>query len=515
MSFTKTQNKFSKGIDDKADSTAVTIDETGAVGVGASKPADIGGGADLAVLKPGGARFVMNGKNRNWFIRGDSGVDDLRIGLRGNADTTDGDRVVIGTTGVGIGTDDPLNLLHLTAEGAIYSTVRLDASANTTPANYGLRAHDGVFDIRNFIDNTTPFTIAGDGNVGINTTIMQSKLHIDDPTVTSNTDAPMISFSSGRASNRYSAIGQVRGSSSNQVGLSFYTTNNQDTPTEKMRITSSGNVGIGTSDAGDAGLVIDKKGGGGTNANIAFKSNVDTYLRIGRFGTGVDSGMAIGNNYSRPSGFLADDPAYPVHQIAFNTDGSLGFGTGPAGLDYPTERMRITSTGNLLVGTTSPMVTDARIATTNSASHALYVEIVTDAGNDSGIMLNCETSRGGGTGTPFIEFRHNITKVGSISNRATSVSYNTTSDERLKENIVDAPAGNIDAIRVRSYDWKSDGSHQTYGMIAQELVDVAPEAVTQGKTEDDMWAVDYSKLVPMLVKEIQELKAKVAELESR
>jgi hypothetical protein len=87
------------------------------------------------------------------------------------------------------------------------------------------------------------------------------------------------------------------------------------------------------------------------------------------------------------------------------------------------------------------------------------------------------------------------------------------SDVRLKENIVDAPAGNIDAIRVRSFDWKADGLHQTYGMVAQELVDVAPEAVSQGETEDDTWGVDYSKLVPMLVKEIQDLRKRVADLE--
>ena len=82
----------------------------------------------------------------------------------------------------------------------------------------------------------------------------------------------------------------------------------------------------------------------------------------------------------------------------------------------------------------------------------------------------------------------------------------------MKENVRDASAGNIDAIRVRSFDWKVDGSHQPYGMVAQELVDVAPEAVTQGKNEDDMWQIDYSKLVPMMIKEIQDLKAEVAAL---
>jgi hypothetical protein len=73
----------------------------------------------------------------------------------------------------------------------------------------------------------------------------------------------------------------------------------------------------------------------------------------------------------------------------------------------------------------------------------------------------------------------------------------------------------LDAIQVRSFDWKADGSHQKYGMVAQELQSVAPEAVTQGKPEDEeMMGVDYSKLVPMMLKEIQSLRARIAQLES-
>ena len=129
---------------------------------------------------------------------------------------------------------------------------------------------------------------------------------------------------------------------------------------------------------------------------------------------------------------------------------------------------------------------------------------------------------GGGTGLEFlntsgvswipVRFHTGANLAGYISSTTTTTSYVTGSDQRLKENIVDAPAGNIDDIRVRSFDWKADGSHQTYGMVAQELVDVAPEAVSQGETEDDMWGVDYSKLVPMMIKEIQDLKAEVAAL---
>jgi hypothetical protein len=102
-----------------------------------------------------------------------------------------------------------------------------------------------------------------------------------------------------------------------------------------------------------------------------------------------------------------------------------------------------------------------------------------------------------------------------VNSGGTTVAYNTSSDRRLKENITDADdAGSkVDAIQVRKFDWIADGSHQDYGMIAQELQTVAPEAVSTPENSDDMMGVDYSKLVPMLVREIQSLRARVAQLE--
>ena len=98
----------------------------------------------------------------------------------------------------------------------------------------------------------------------------------------------------------------------------------------------------------------------------------------------------------------------------------------------------------------------------------------------------------------------------------TITSYNTSSDARLKENVAlaDDAANLIDAIQVRKFDWKADGSHQRYGFVAQELAQVAPEAVAGDPEGDAMLGVDYSKLVPMLVKEIQSLRARVAQLET-
>jgi len=124
-------------------------------------------------------------------------------------------------------------------------------------------------------------------------------------------------------------------------------------------------------------------------------------------------------------------------------------------------------------------------------------------------------SWGSGTHTNA-QFRNATNVVGTIVTTSTTTTYNTSSDQRLKENIADAPSASddIDAIQVRSFDWKADGSHQKYGMVAQELQVVAPEAVAAPEDPEEMMGVDYSKLVPMLIKEIQSLRARVAQLES-
>ena len=105
--------------------------------------------------------------------------------------------------------------------------------------------------------------------------------------------------------------------------------------------------------------------------------------------------------------------------------------------------------------------------------------------------------------------------MGSITVTSSATAYNTSSDARLKHDIVDAPEASslIDAIKVRSFKWNADNSEQRYGMVAQELLEVAPEAVSGEPEGEEMMGVDYSKLVPMMLKEIQSLRARVAQLE--
>jgi hypothetical protein len=120
--------------------------------------------------------------------------------------------------------------------------------------------------------------------------------------------------------------------------------------------------------------------------------------------------------------------------------------------------------------------------------------------------------------------------VGSIDTSTSSTAYNTSSDRRLKENIEAAdPSGSlIDSIEIVKHDWISSDDHVRYGVVAQDLFEVLPEAVSQGTDGDlvdedlsskeqpikQVWGVDYSKLVPLLVKEVQDLRIRVAELEA-
>lgn len=125
------------------------------------------------------------------------------------------------------------------------------------------------------------------------------------------------------------------------------------------------------------------------------------------------------------------------------------------------------------------------------------------------------------SGWVFANFTRSNAVVGSITQSGTTATlYSTTSDRRLKRNIVDAPeCGDIiDAIKVRSFNWDGDADeHVTHGFVAQELVLNAPQAVKVGDNDEDVtdaWAVDPSKLVALLWREVQALRARVAVLEA-
>jgi len=260
---------------------------------------------------------------------------------------------------------------------------------------------------------------------------------------------------------------------------------------ERMRIDSSGNVGIGTSSPGIP-LNVTKNG---TDSGLGY-SNVSKFVD----GSG-NKGLLVGYDNSAQTTVLTANSTSASSNMAFWTYQAGGSGWA--------ERMRIDSSGNLLVGTTSNYNSAKFYVQSSGLPLAVYRTAAGGVasyrtGSDAGYGIAFENSSGG--------------VAGSIYWTATTTTYATSSDERLKHDIVDAPEASniIDAIKVRSFKWNADDSEQRYGFIAQELAEVAPEAISSNPDDEEkMLGVDYSKLVPMLVKELQSLRARVAELEGK
>jgi hypothetical protein len=177
-------------------------------------------------------------------------------------------------------------------------------------------------------------------------------------------------------------------------------------------------------------------------------------------------------------------------------NGAMLFSTNAA------ERARITAAGQVQINTTSGGF-DGFLFVRSGVSATEAISCWNDATTGDNELINFFTD--GGTGRGSITYNRG----------AGQVAYNVTSDIRLKDNITDAvDAGSkIDALQVRQFSWKETGNHVDYGFVAQELDAVVPHAVSKPEDEEAMWSVDYSKLVPMLVKEIQSLRARVAALE--
>ena len=247
-------------------------------------------------------------------------------------------------------------------------------------------------------------------------------------------------------------------------------------------ITSSGSLNIDAS-APDNSLVVNSAGNvgiGTTSISGKLSINGEVYAAAG-----AASGVAYG---FYPKGAYGNTGMFSpsANTVAFATTGG--------------ERVRITSSGNLLVGGTGTVFYSHVLSTFNGVAQYGFV-----SNDTSGVAA-----------AGFFACTLNGTSIGSITRSGTTsaVLYNTTSDQRLKENIAAADGnavGIVKEIKVRKYDWKEGGQHEDYGFIAQELMEVVPTVVTEGRTEEDMWSVDYGKLTPLLTAAIQEQQALITQ----
>jgi hypothetical protein len=433
---------------------------------------------------------------------------------------------------VGIGTSSPGELLDVqrSADAAVLGRVvnantgtsadaRIAVSNGTTQSGMIMRG-TGHASANHFVlfqaSPTQPMTfftngaerlrVDASGNVGIGTTAPASILHASSSAVSSdviseNTNSGISSsnkygfaireIGSEKASFRYFRDGTGNAELKTSGPLLFNINN-----AERMRIDGSGNVGIGTSSPGGKLDVV-----GGTDT-----------LRVTNTDAAAFSGVGFHDNVGVRAQIWAGGSSY----ASFGGAGSLNYSANSGPHVWYTnyaERARIDSSGNLLVGTTTQLVSTRQ--TVVSGSNGVAVQVANGAVGS--YMTN---TSGTGDWQPF-SFNVNgtsFTQVGSITiTGGTTTNYNTSSDARLKHDIVDAPdaADLIDAIKVRSFKWNADNSEQRYGFVAQELLEVAPEAVHVPADEDQMMGVDYSKLVPMLIKELQSLRTRVAQLEGK
>jgi hypothetical protein len=278
--------------------------------------------------------------------------------------------------------------------------------------------------------------------------------------------------------------------------IAFYTDGNNN-------YINAGNVGIGTTSP-DSLLQLESS----ANPDVELKiSNTATVASGQNFGGSKIRLIADGTNGDGHGALrhalVSETDSYDNWEIrSANVLGTLAFDT------LGSERMRITSAGNVLISKTSAgSVLTQGIELRDEGN----IFACTDVANTSSYFSNIATS---GT-RQLIRFYAGTSQVGSINSNGTTTAYNTTSDYRLKEDLKDfAGLDMVSKIPVYDFKWKVDES-RSYGVMAHELQEVLPDAVVGEKDAEEMQSVDYSKIVPLLVKSIQELEAKIKILENK
>ena len=297
--------------------------------------------------------------------------------------------------------------------------------------------------------------------------------------------------------------------------INFYTAASNNTPVERMRINSTGNVGIGTTSPN--GRLTIKAELSDTAPSLVFRNELGgPSSAISNFVSVAQTFTVIGTNvYVNSTGNLTRFDTGKQSCAIVLDEGLINFTTGPTGATA-SSRMAITSGGAVYIGTTSNPLSNATPLlgiVAGAATDVINIRHNQDGNNTINVWQTGNT-----THTALAFYKGNTQDLrGGISVSTSGVAYNTTSDYRLKTNITPIENGinRLMQLKPSKFNWIESGK-ETEGFIAHELQEIFPDAVTgekdaiyssTGKIKPQ--SVDYGRITPLLVKAIQELKAEL------
>jgi hypothetical protein len=329
----------------------------------------------------------------------------------------------------------------------------------------------------------------------------------------------------------------LNGGSETDIGYRVESGNNHiwmTGATERARIDSSGRLLVGTSSARatwafstDGSLQVERS----NYAAMQVVGNANTtsgaYLSFLKSRGGAIGGTTIVQNNDELGwisfeGMDGANPKAGAAIVAFvdgtpgtnDMPGRLVFSTTADGASSSTERMRITNTGTVLVARTTNTSISPGAGLQPSS---LAIEV---GGDSTGSWWNRTDSNAAWVAQRFYA---QGSQSGFIQVNTSSVTYATTSDYRLKENVVpliDA-TNRVNQLQVHRFNFIADPDTTVDGFIAHEVQTIVPEAITGEKDAVDdegnpeYQGIDQSKLVPLLTAALQEAIGEIESLKAR
>ena len=357
-------------------------------------------------------------------------------------------------------------------------------------------------------------------------------------TATTSLKTPLIEFTDGDNALTIADGGNVTANADLTVSGAF-TSQGIDDNADATAITidSSERVGINVTPTAQFGHSILQVGNQATlGANKALSSTGQTYLTHNRY---YDTGgtLQVYNTSSANEGALLQ-----------MVDGQLRFSNSSATTGTPTVnrrftidangRMTISSDGQATYSTIASFEVRGQNAPLAKINH-------TQNADEVALQMRHDYARTSGQTATMIQFLNNGgAERGTIKTSDTATSFNTSSDHRLKENVTsdwDATT-RLKQLNPVRFNFISDADTTVDGFLAHEVQSVVPEATTGTYNEVKVWreheelpdgvsvgdnkldedgntipvyqGIDQSKLVPLLVKTIQELEARITALEN-